>query len=235
MDGIILAAGQGMRMRPLTLETPKPLLRLHNRPLLEWSLHSLRGIVRRVLVVVHYLKEQIADFMAAQRIFADYALVEQLPAPLGTGHALRCCQPQLRSEDFLVINGDDLFSRAALLGLSRAGYGILSMQRADYPRYGVIQRDDRGDFLRIDEKPPAGSYPAPAPCSIGAYKLQQGVFDCEPAPSERGEVEITDMVTAIARTQRVEVVEASWWLPIGDPQALAAAQSVDVMRHMVAL
>lgn len=235
MDGIILAAGRGKRMRPLTWETPKPLLRLQNQPLLEWSLHSLRGIVRRVLVVVHYLKEQIADFMASQRIFSDYALVEQLPAPLGTGHALRCCQPHLRSENFLVINGDDLFPRAALQALSRTGYGILSMRRADYPLYGVIERDDQGDFMRIDEKPPAGRYPSPAPCNIGAYKLQPGIFDCAPAPSVRGEVEITDMVTAIARKQRVEVVESSWGLSIGDPQALAAAQSVDVMRYMVAL
>ena len=235
MDGIILAAGQGKRMRPLTLETPKPLLRLHDRPLLEWSLQSLRGIVIRVLVVVHYRKDQIAEFMAGQRLFADYTLVEQLPAPLGTGHALRCCAPHLRSENFLVINGDDLFPRAALRALSRAEYGILSMQRADYPRYGVIQHDDRGDFMRIDEKPPAGRYPSPAPCSIGAYKLRQDVFDYSPAPSARGELELTDMITAIARKQRVEVVESSWWLPIGDPQALAAAQSVDVTRYMLPL
>lgn len=232
MDGIILAAGQGTRMRPLTLKTPKPLLQLQNRPLLAWSLRSLYGIVRRVLVVVHYLKEQIAEFMAEQDVFADYALVEQLPAPLGTGHALRCCQPHLRSEDFLVINGDDLFPRAALLGLSQAGYGILSMRRADYSRYGVIQRDDQGAFLRIDEKPPAGRYPSPAPCSIGAYKLQMGVFDCAPPPSVRGEVELTDMVTAIARQKRVEVVESPWCLPIGDPQALAAAQAVDLRRYI---
>ncbi len=235
MDGIILAAGQGKRMRPLTLETPKPLLRLQGGPLLEWSLQSLRGIVSRVLVVVHYRKDQIAEFMAGQRLFADYALVEQLPAPLGTGHALRCCQPHLRSGDFLVINGDDLFPRAALLALSRAELGILSMQRADYPRYGVIQRDERGNFIGIDEKPPAGRYPTPASCSIGAYKLRQDVFDYSPAPSARGEVELTDMITAIARRQRVEVVESSWWLPIGDPQALAAAQSVDVSRYMLPL
>ncbi|MCY4144928.1 MAG: nucleotidyltransferase family protein [Chloroflexi bacterium] len=235
MDGIILAAGHGKRMRPLTLESPKPLLQLRNRPLLEWSLRSLCGIVRRVLVVVNYRKEQIAAFMATQRIFTDYALVEQQPTPLGTGHALRCCQPHLRSEDFLVINGDDLFPRAGLLALSRAGYGILSMRRADYSRYGVIQRDDKGDFMRIDEKPPAERYPSPALCSIGAYKLQSGIFDSEPPASARGEVELTDMVTAIARRQRVEVVDSPWWLPIGDPEALAAAQAVDVMRHLLAL
>ena len=111
MDGIILAGGIGKRMRPLTLTTPKPLLQLQGHPILAWSLMSLRGVVERVLIVVHYLKNQIAAYMAAQTIFAEYQLVEQLPEPLGTGHALHCCRAQLRSDDFLVINGDDLFSR----------------------------------------------------------------------------------------------------------------------------
>ena len=157
MDGIILAGGAGTRMRPLTLYQPKPLLKLANRPILAWSLLSLRGLVERVLVVVHYLKAQIADFMAAQDIVADYKLVEQLPQPLGTGHALRCCRDHLDSDDFLVVNGDDLYSRAALRALSQHDFGILTCRRGDYERFGVALRNEAGDFLRIDEKPhPAG-------------------------------------------------------------------------------
>ena len=146
MDGIILAGGVGTRMRPLTLNTPKPLLTLQDQPILAWSLLSLRGIVDRVLIVVHYLKSQIADFMAEQTLFADYALVEQLPTPLGTGHALQCCRERLNSDDFLVINGDDLFASHALRELSRQPFGILSAQRTDYHLYGVILRDETGDF-----------------------------------------------------------------------------------------
>ena len=162
MDGIILAGGLGTRMRPLTLDKPKPLLRLQGRPILAWSLMSLNAIVERVLVVVHYLKEQIADYMAAQTIVADYRLVEQIPAALGTGHALLCCRDQLVSHDFLVINGDDLYAAAALRELSRYDFGLLSTQRADYERYGVVMRNEAGAFLRIDEKPPRSRYPAPA-------------------------------------------------------------------------
>ena len=224
MEAIILAAGRGTRMMPLTLAKPKPLLPLQNRPLLHWSLRSLRGIVSRVLIVASYLKEQIAAYMAEQNLFADYTLVEQLPAPLGTGHALRCCQPHLHGDDFLVINGDDLFARESLHTLSQVDYGILAMPRTDYARYGVVLRDAQGAFAGIHEKPPAGSYQSPAPCSIGAYKLRRDVFDHAPSPSMRGEIEITDMVTAVAARRRVEVVEASWWLPIGDARALHVAQ-----------
>ncbi len=230
MDGIILAGGAGTRMRPLTLDKPKPLLELRDRSILAWSLRSLHGAVDRVLVVVHHLKEQIAEFMAAQDIFADYRLVEQLPQPLGTGHALLCCRDQLASEGFLVVNGDDLYSAAALRKLSRVDFGILSTARDDYERYGVVVCNESGGFLRIDEKPPAGTYTAPAPCNSGAYKFTRAVFDYQLAKSERGEFEITDFVTAAARDHAVAVVESPFWLPIGDPAALREAQSVDVAR-----
>lgn len=230
MDGIILAGGAGTRMRPLTLDKPKPLLELGDRPILAWSLLSLRGAVDRVLIVVHHLKEQIADFMAAQDIFTDYQLVAQLPKPLGTGHALLCCREQLASDGFLIINGDDLYSAAALRNLSRVDFGILSTPRADFEHYGVVLRDEAGGFLRIDEKPRPGTYSAPAPCNSGAYKFTKAVFDYQLSKSERGEFEITDFVSAAARDHSVAVVESPFWLPIGDPAALAAAQSVDVAR-----
>ena len=234
MDGVILAGGEGTRMRPLTLSTPKPLLKLQNRPILEWSLMSLRGIVDRVLVVVHYLKAQIADFMARQTLFADYTLVEQSPRPLGTGHALLCCRERLPSDDFLVINGDDLFGRSALRALSEQAYGILAARRLDYERYGVIVKNAAGAFQAIDEKPPRGRYPAPAPCSIGAYKFRADVFDYTLAKSARGEYEISDYITAAAHDHSVTVVDSSFWLPIGDPAALAAAQNADISRWVPA-
>ena len=234
MDGIILAGGAGTRMRPLTLDKPKPLLELGDRPILAWSLLSLRGLVDRALVVVHHLKEQIAKFMAAQDIIANYQLIEQLPQPLGTGHALLCCRDQLASDGFLAVNGDDLYSRSALRELSRQDFGILSTARADYEHFGVVLRNNSGGFLGIDEKPPPGRYAAPALCNSGAYKFTRAVFEYELSKSDRGEFEITDFVSAAARDHAVAVVESPFWLPIGDPAALAAAQSVDVRRWIPA-
>src|SRR6266487_3045164 len=107
MDAIILAAGLGTRLRPHTLTIPKPLLPIRGRPILDWTLGALPPAVDRVLVVVNYLAEQIEAFLRTQQGFAECRAVRQ-EQPRGTGDALRTCRAQLRSERFLVLNGDDL-------------------------------------------------------------------------------------------------------------------------------
>lgn len=224
-----MAAGEGRRMRPLTLNTPKPLLSLQGRPILAWSLMSLRGIVDHLLVTVSYLQAQIEAFMARQTLFTAYTLVEQ-PQPLGTGHALQCCQNHLKSGDFLVVNGDDLYSHAALRQLSQQKLGILSMLKDDFESYGVIRRSEQGHFIGIDEKPPQDRFQPPAACNTGAYKLTAEVFDYTLKKSPRGEYEISDYVSQAAQHQTVAVIDSPFWLPIGNPAALHAAQSADIRR-----
>lgn len=225
-----MAGGKGTRMLPLTLDTPKPLLLVQDRPILEWGLMSLYGIVDHVLIVVNYLKDQVDAYMKTQTLFASYTLVDQLPKPMGTGHAVQCCRPYLKSDDFLVINGDDLYSAADLQRLSRTHMGILSLLKEDPSAYGAIIRNAEGNFLRIHEKPPAGLYPPPVPVSIGAYKFTKAIFDYDIPLSERGEYEITDFVSSAAGDHTLSVVETPFWLPIGTPQALAEAQSVDIQH-----
>src|SRR5438874_8472776 len=105
MDGVILAAGFGTRLRPHTLHTPKPLLPIAGRPLLDWTLGNLPRTVDRVIVVVHYLAEQIEAYLHTQQHFRQWVTVHQ-EVPRGTGDAFRSCRPHLRSERFLVMNGD---------------------------------------------------------------------------------------------------------------------------------
>src|SRR5437870_4825580 len=100
MDAIILAAGFGTRLRPHTLHTPKPLLPVAGRPLLDWTLAALPGIVDRVIVVVHYLAEQLEAYLGAQKHVTQWQTVRQ-QQPRGTGDALRSCQQQISSSRFL--------------------------------------------------------------------------------------------------------------------------------------
>src|SRR5947209_20604132 len=100
MDAIIMAAGLGTRLRPHTLQTPKPLLPIRGRPILDWALGALPAEVDRVLVVVNYLAEQIETYLGTQRHFADWVAVRQ-EQPRGTGDALRACRGQLRADRFL--------------------------------------------------------------------------------------------------------------------------------------
>jgi len=235
MDGIILAGGKGTRMRPLTLETPKPLLNVQGHPILEWSLRGMRPIVDHVLIVVKYLKEQIEDYMAQQTIFERYTLVEQLPEPLGTGHALQCCAPYLKSDAFIVHNGDDLFGAQALATLSQTEFGILTMPRDDQERWGVAIMNAAGQLDRLHEKPLAGTYPIPVQANIGAYKFDKRIFDYELPLSERGEYELTDYVSWAAQHFKVDIVPTDFWFPIGIPSELEAAQSVNIERDMLGI
>lgn len=232
MDGIILAGGKGTRMRPLTNTTPKPLLRIHDRPILEWSLRSLRPVVSRVLVVAKYLKPQVEAFMAAQTIVTDYAIVEQLPEPLGTGHAVQCCAPFLHSDAFIVLNGDDLYSAAAIARLARTQYGILTVERDEASKWGVVVTDAAGRVQRLHEKPPEGLYPPPVQVNIGGYKFDRAIFDYDLPLSARGEYEITDYVSWLARRGTIEAVPCPFWLPIGTPDDLANAHKMPVEQLM---
>src|ERR1051325_4215112 len=124
MDAVILAAGLGTRLRPHTLTTPKPLLPVRGRPILDWTLGALPPAVDRVIVVVHYLAEQIEQYLAGQNHFTDWQVVKQ-EQPRGTGDALRSCRAHLRSERFLVLNGDDLYGAADLAALAECPAGVL--------------------------------------------------------------------------------------------------------------
>src|SRR5438874_4406526 len=109
MDAIILAAGLGTRLRPHTLTTPKPLLPVRGRPILDWTLAALPAAVERVVVVTHYLAEQIESYLRAQTHFANWATVHQAQ-PRGTGDAFRSCREAVTAEGVLVLNGDDLYA-----------------------------------------------------------------------------------------------------------------------------
>lgn len=235
MDGIILAGGKGTRMRPLTNTTPKPLLPVQGKPILEWSLRGLRPMVDHVLIVMKYLKEQIEAYMAQQTIFENYTLVEQLPEPLGTGHALQCCAPHLRSTEFVVQNGDDLFGSASMLKLAQSPLGILTLPRMDQSRWGVVVTNAEGRVTRLHEKPAEGTYPTPVQANIGAYKLNTSIFDYQLPLSVRGEYELTDYVTWLAQNGTVQAVQADFWFPIGTPEELEAAQQLNLEREMLAL
>src|SRR4051812_46765783 len=108
MDAIILAAGLGTRLRPHTLTTPKPMLPVRGRPILDWALGALPPAIDRVIVVVHYLADQVEAYLHSQTRFPEWATVLQ-EQPRGTGDAVRACRDKIRSDQLLVVNGDDLY------------------------------------------------------------------------------------------------------------------------------
>jgi bifunctional UDP-N-acetylglucosamine pyrophosphorylase/glucosamine-1-phosphate N-acetyltransferase len=224
MDAIILAAGLGTRLRPHTLTVPKPLLPVRGRPILDWALGALPRDVDRVLVVVHYVAEQIEAYLRSQAHLAEWVAVRQ-EAPRGTGDAFRACREHVRSERFLVVNGDDLYGAADLAELARCPAGVLVHPVDEPRRFGIAFLRPDGTLERLVEKPDLDGRRL---ANTGAYLFPREVFGTELTLSARGEFEITDYVSALAARRPVQVPQARFWLPIGTVETWQKAQEMDL-------
>jgi bifunctional UDP-N-acetylglucosamine pyrophosphorylase/glucosamine-1-phosphate N-acetyltransferase len=230
MDAIIMAAGLGTRLRPHTLHTPKPLLPVRGRPILDWALGALPPAVDRVLVVVNYLAEQIEAYLAGQKHFARWEAVRQ-EVPRGTGDAVRVCRDRVRSDHLLVLNGDDLYGAADLAELARYPAGLLVQAVAEPREFGIAFLRPDGSLDRLVEKP---DLDGPQLANTGAYVFPKEVLQTELKLSARGEYEITDYLSILAAKQTVSVVQAKLWLPIGTVEVWQAAQEKDLDAVMTA-
>jgi bifunctional UDP-N-acetylglucosamine pyrophosphorylase/glucosamine-1-phosphate N-acetyltransferase len=230
MDAIILAAGLGTRLRPHTNTTPKPLLPIRGRPILDWTLGALPAAVDRVIVVVHYLGEQVEAYLGQQRHVLSWEVVPQ-QTPRGTGDALHCCRERLRPGSFLVLNGDDLYGAADLARLAGCRAGLLVHPVSEPRKFGIAFVREDGTLEKLVEKPALDGTQL---ANTGAYVFPPETFDIELTLSPRGEYEITQYVSTLAEQGPVQVIRTNFWLPIGDVAAWQAAEKVELHTVMTA-
>ena len=224
MDAIIMAAGLGTRLQPYTFTTPKPLLPVQGRPILDWSLGSLPPSIDRVLVVVNYLADQIEAYLRTQTHFAAWETVRQ-EVPRGTGDAVRSCKERVRSERVLVLNGDDLYGAADVAKLASCSAGVLCHPVDEPKKFGIAFRKADGTLEKLVEKPDLQGRML---ANTGAYLFPRAILDRELKLSPRNEYEVTDYVSMLAAEQAVQVVEATFWLPIGNVEVWEKAQTRDL-------
>ncbi len=200
MKAVVLAAGKGMRMEPLSCGRPKPMISVANRPFLMHVFDTLDGLVDEVLVIIHKTDTKTPTLGKTYKSLSlSYVLQDE---PLGTAHALLCAKEYL-SEPFLVVNGDCLFPREDL-AQCRSEPCILVREVPDLSRFGAVFHE-AGTLRSIVEKPKAGG---PGYANAGVYMLTPNIFQFYPSLSPRGEYEITDMLNAYAKQHHIRIVLA---------------------------
>ena len=152
-QAIVLAAGEGQRLRPFTVTRPKAMLSIADKPILQYVVESLAlNGIRNIVFVVGYRKEQVYDYMGAGEQFGvDITYITQ-ESQLGTAHAL--AQVAAVAEDeFLVLPGDNLIEADTIADFMQMNPEAVLVKRVDNPvRYGVVNID-RGQVKDIVEKP----------------------------------------------------------------------------------
>ena len=221
MQIVILAAGRGTRMKDLTDNVPKPMLQINSRPILAYKLEALPEKIDEVIFVIGYLGNQIqqyfGDFYCGRKI--SYVVQQELN---GSGGALNLVKDLLR-DDFLVMMGDDLYMRDDIINCMSRDLAVLGFEVNNPNKFGIISLDDSGNLAAIIEKPEMSG---PALANIALYKLNKKFFDYPMVSIGRGEYGLPQTIALMANEYPVNVIRATDWFPIGNPDDLEKATLV---------
>ena len=201
MKAVILAAGEGSRLKPFTVTRPKVMIPVGNKPILEYVVNALQesGIID-IIMVVGYKREKIMDYFGdGHKWGVNIVYVEQFQQ-LGTAHALRQVSHMI-NDRFLVINGDTVIDSSAIKEIIKVGSGdaaILTVTVAKAHQYGVVKTQNH--LVKAILEKPKGEEVSNV-VNAGVYSFSPIIFNFLEAMeiSERGEYEITDALRTMLK------------------------------------
>jgi len=229
MQCVILAAGRGVRMGDLTNDTPKPLLKINGKPILEYTLNNLPEEISEVIIVIGYkgdlIRAYISDEYKGRKI--KYVVQDNLN---GGAAALHCAKDLLEGK-FLVLMGDDLYDKSDLEKLISDEPPAFLTKELDEPpgRLGVCKIDSDGYLLEIIE---AGM---PRDESIklvntAAYLLDKKFFNYplvkKSTKADEKEFGLPQTIATMAKDYKIKVEKAEFWHPIGYPEDILKAEKI---------
>lgn len=223
MQAVIFAAGDGSRMRPLTLTKPKVLLEVAGRTLMDHLVGDLPPAIDELIMVIGYLGEQIQQYCGDSFHGRKVTYVWQ-KQKTGTARALQLCREHLRPGSFMVLAAaDDIIGRQALRDAIKYGRCIITAH-SDHPeKFGVLTIDEDGRVKDFVEKP---QHFISNLVNTNSMVLDHHVFEYEPDAHPNGEFYLTTMVAKLARDYPVYTVPADLWIPIATPEDLQKAESM---------
>ncbi len=231
MQAIILAAGKGTRLHPLTLETPKPMIPVNGKPMLQIILEQLKTAgVTDVVLVVHYLKDKIIDyFKDGSQIGLKITYVDQKEMR-GSADAIAKCEPYVTDDKFFVIACDSLFETDQLSRVlaHKDADGVFTCKEVTYEaakQLGVLFVEGNR-VTKIIEKP---QDPPSVLANFSVYLLPKAVFKaCKEVPQgPKGEYWLPEAIQMlIDEGKSFEYEVSKHILDIGNHDQLAEAQEL---------
>lgn len=224
MQCVVLAAGEGKRMRPLTAKRPKVMLPIANRPMMEHLVIAAREAgIREFVFVVGYGEREIRRHFGdgtSLGIHIEYTTQRQQK---GTADAVAAARNHITGP-FLVLNGDMVLKKEDIAALCTRNPSCMCTTTTDHAEdYGVIMVDD-GYITSLEEK---SRHPKSNLINAGAYLFSQEIFDLIDAvrPSPRGELELTDALAVLIARKQLYSHPLSYWMDVGHPWDLLEANT----------
>ena len=245
MKAVLLAAGEGVRLLPITATRPKHLIKLGGKPILEHCLDALKASgVTEVVIVTHYMGNAIRQYFGnGKKMGLKVEYIEQA-AMLGTGNAASAVESHIGG-DFVLVYADLLFTPNAIKHVIRSfekekPAAVMAVVPVEKPEsYGIVELENEKTVKRIIEKPATGEAPSNL-ANAGLYVFSQKIFDKirHIKASVRGEWELTDALSLLIKgKQKVLAAKISKddWIDIGKPWDLldANAWALKRMEHKV--
>ncbi len=220
-QAVILSAGKGIRMAPLTYEIPKPMLKVNGKSLIEHKIEQLPDSIDEVVLTVGHLGQQIRDYFGDSFAGRKITYVQQDDLN-GTGGAVFAARDVL-GDRFMVMMGDDLYDKQDVDAMLRQDWAILVKKSTAAFRGGDISLDADGNFSKIIEGPhEAGDHLVNA----AMYTLGKEIFDYPLVRISDTEFGLPHTLLQIAEKYPVKAVEAHFWFQITSPDDLQKAEAV---------
>ncbi|TFG18880.1 MAG: glucose-1-phosphate thymidylyltransferase [Promethearchaeota archaeon] len=222
---VILAAGQGKRLTPITSTRPKHLIPIAGKPILQYTIESLKSIgITEILLIVGYKKEQIMSYFKNGTDMGVHISYREQKKFLGTAHATKLAKNFVANDSFLLLNGDvimDFQIYKKVIERAKNENNIIIGKRVENPqKYGVIVCNKDGYMEKIVEKPSDNSFGNLI--NAGVYQFTSKIFNAieETKLSARKEYELTDSLDIFIKTnQKICAIDVSeyYWNDIGRP------------------
>jgi bifunctional UDP-N-acetylglucosamine pyrophosphorylase/glucosamine-1-phosphate N-acetyltransferase len=243
MKAAILAAGEGVRLQPITATRPKHLIKVGGKPILEHCLNTLRTAgINEAVIVVHYMADAICQYFGDGKDFGFKIEYAKQEAVLGTGNAVSVVEPYMK-EDFLLVDGGHLFAVQTLKTVIESHQrekptttmAVVPVEKPE--NFGIVELENGKYVKRIVEKPAREEARTNlANASIYVFSTEIFAKIKQTSSTSRGEWEIPDALTLLINEKKPVLavkIASEDWLDIGRPWDLLEANrwTLTRMKH----